>query len=277
MKKKSLLIIYLNVCFLLFFSIETNSQTLLNPSFEFWTGNCPINIAPNDWTNFSSSLGPDQAGNCAGNVIPYEGDSHMNLVWYETNSLYEGASQSITDLEIGKEYEMSFYAVHDQGLYAYNDNIILDVYLSGNVVFSTPELSSGFPWYYYSVNFFADSVSKLLAFKVRGGTSGLSGSVGVDAIHFTSTSSIKHNSYKETSEILYPNPFSDYITIEHLVENISKICIYDHLGRIILTNNLLNNLVPLKKINTEHLSKGSYFYEILDKNNMIHKGKIIKN
>ena len=47
-----------------------NSQTFLNPSFESWKGACPVNIAPNDWMNFCSSLGLNHSGNYAGNVFP---------------------------------------------------------------------------------------------------------------------------------------------------------------------------------------------------------------
>ena len=83
---------------LLIVTIQTNiAQVINNPSFELWpTTSCPYNVAPTGWTNYSTSLGPDQAGTCAGTIVSQQGNSHMNLVWYTGSALAEGARQLIT-------------------------------------------------------------------------------------------------------------------------------------------------------------------------------------
>lgn len=165
------------------------SQTVINGSFETWPSNCPYNVAPTGWTNFSTSLGPDKAGTCAGSVVSYFGNAHMNLVWI-SSGLREGASQTINGLTAGITYQFQFYATHDQGLYANNSPCIVDAYVAGAVVFSTPQLNSGDPWNQYTINFTATDTNELIGFRIRPGNSGTSGSAGIDGVTVTNPLSI---------------------------------------------------------------------------------------
>jgi hypothetical protein len=255
---KKLLLYPFSILFSIFVIGKANlifSQTIQNPSFEFWPPNCPYNVAPTDWNNFSSWLAPDQAGTCAGTVVSFEGSSHMNLVWDESTSLFEGTSQVINDLIIGNQYEMSFYATHDQGLYADNEPIVLDVYLSGVVVFSTPEIAFGSPWNNYTLNFTADSLSKLLAFRVRGGTTGFSGSVGVDALQFSSTSNLKDVKNESNHIVFFPNPANNEIIISNLDKE-SNYTIKNIEGKIIQSGKTNG------EIDLQFIKKGIYYLQI---------------
>lgn len=164
------------------FALSLHAQTIAEPGFENWPPNCPVNTAPNGWTNFSTSLGPDQAGSCAGTVVSYEGSSHMNLVWYSVTALEEGAAQVITGLAPGSTYEVSFYAIHNQGLYADLDPTKLQAFINGTTVLTTPDLVSGIPWALFSFTFVADSTAAELGFQVIAGSTGTTGCVGVDAV-----------------------------------------------------------------------------------------------
>ena len=202
---KNLLLSTLLLLFLSNIFINAQAQFVTNGDFENWPTGCPFNTPPDNWLNFSSSLGPDQAGTCAGTVTSYSGDSHMNLVW-ANNGLREGAEQVLATLVSGNTYRLSFYAINNQGLYADPGSVILDVYVEGFLVYSTPELSNGGSWTEYTYNFTPTSTS--IGFKVEQGLSGTSGSVGIDLVTVTDLTSIE----EETSGLqveLYPNPAQD--------------------------------------------------------------------
>lgn len=171
-------------------ALSAQAQTIVQGGFEAWPANCPVNGPPNGWANFSTSLGPDQAGSCAGTVVSFEGSSHMNLVWYSGTGLLEGAAQAVTGLVVGNTYEVSFHAIHDQGLYAANDPTRLEASINGNVMLTTPDLISGDPWAQYSFQFTATSSTHVLGFRVAAGSFGTTGCVGVDAVSISSATGI---------------------------------------------------------------------------------------
>lgn len=171
-------------------ALPVQAQTIVQGGFEAWPANCPVNGPPNGWANFSTNLGPDQAGSCAGTVVPFEGSSHMNLVWYSVNGLLEGAAQAVTGLVVGNTYEITFHAIHNQGLYADNDPTRLEASINGAVMLTTPDLISGDPWAQYTFQFTATSSTHVLGFRVAAGSIGTTGCVGVDAVSISSTTGI---------------------------------------------------------------------------------------
>lgn len=252
---------------------NSNGQIIVNGNFELWPSGCPYNIAPNNWTNFSTSLGPDQAGSCAGTVISYQGSSHMNLVWYSSNGLFEGANQAITGLTIGTIYQMGFYAINDQGLYSFGDPVILDVYLGSSVIFSTPELFSGGAWTAYSLNFTATSTSETIGFKVKAGISGTSGSVGVDAVTINNPTSVK--TMVQDNEIkIYPNPFYSSTTLQtdKPLKNAS-LTVYNSFGQTVKQiDNLAGQTIVFYR---DNLPSGLYFVRLKEENKIIAADKLV--
>lgn len=236
---------------------KCSAQTIVNADFELWPVGCPYNVAPTSWTNFSTSLGPDQAGTCAGTIVSYQGNSHMNLVWYTGSSLAEGTSQVISGLMIGETYEVGFAAVNDYGLYSGVGDVTLDFYLDGVIIFSTPALVYGGTWGLYTASFVATSSSHTIAFRVNSSGGSTVGSVGVDAVTISSTVSVEENVFKEFN--VYPNPSTGHFTIA--LENANaEVLITDMLGQQVLKTKLGD------KISNFQLDKnGVYIIHLLTK------------
>jgi hypothetical protein len=79
---------------------------------------------------------------------------------------------------------------------------------------------------------------------------------------------------KNESEIsLSPNPFSNTLTITSKINQPLEITLYDITSRKLLHQQFTNST----SINTSHLSKGIYIYELRNKNSVIKKGKVVKN
>jgi hypothetical protein len=224
---------------LLFFSTNINSQSLLNGGFESWPPGCPFNTAPDDWTNFSTNLGPDQAGSCTGSVTSQEGNSHLNLVWSTSSGLYEGVQQAVSGLTVGKTYSLTFYAIEDAGLYSGGGSCVVDVYLNSNVVYSTPELSSGGSWAMHTINFVASSTSQDIKFRVRDGSIGTSGSAGIDDVRISVMTGLK-NTLSDRDFNIYPNPFIDKVHIETKDHQNANVRIYSVLGHSFIGQYKLN-------------------------------------
>jgi parallel beta-helix repeat protein len=99
--------------------------------------------------------------------------------------------------------------------------------------------------------------------------------IDIGAYEFTNFST--GTSFKERNELnifVFPNPFISTTTIEFpkvLLDG--KLTIYDAFGR---SKNVMNNINGRKIIVTkEDLSSGIYFFELIEKNNFIAKGKFV--
>lgn len=210
---------------------HASAQTIVNGGFETWPAGCPVNTPPNGWANFSTSLGPDQAGGCAGTVASFEGSSHMNLVWYSVNGLLEGAAQAITGLVINNTYEVSFHAIHDQGLYAATDPTVLEASINGTVLLTTPDLVSGDPWALYSFQFTATAATHVLAFRVAAGSSGTTGCVGVDAVTISASTGVAP-SPEDAIITVVVDPASRALVIRSAM-SVNEVEVLDALGRTV--------------------------------------------
>ncbi len=72
---------------------------------------------------------------------------------------------------------------------------------------------------------------------------------------------------------VYPNPFSDELSINIINNKISELLFYDITSRLILQQTFTNSTL----INTEQLAKGIYLYIVRNKNGVIKKGKVVKD
>ncbi|MBK7389474.1 MAG: T9SS type A sorting domain-containing protein [Bacteroidetes bacterium] len=90
-----------------------------------------------------------------------------------------------------------------------------------------------------------------------------------DSTSTTSINLIDTPSYFSIS----PNPFFEQLYIVSEVNEITEFILYDFTGRKILRHSFTNST----SINTAHLAKGIYFYEVLNRNYLIKKGKVVKN
>jgi hypothetical protein len=72
---------------------------------------------------------------------------------------------------------------------------------------------------------------------------------------------------------IFPNPFTNEITVNNSKNNPCEISIYDITSRKMILNKFSNTTT----LNTSALSKGIYIYEVKSKNVILSKGKIIKD
>ena len=252
----------------------SSAQTILNPGFESWFGGgCPVNVAPDDWTNFSEpvGLGPDQAG-CNGPVVSFQDTSHMNLVWSNTG-IREGCKQAVSGLTAGVIYHVNFYAIQDQGLWADTGSVILNFYQNSTIVFSTPELFFGGAWTLFTATFTALSTTDTIGFQVAPGTTSTSGSVGVDAVSFSSTENAQ-DLLDETEVKIYPNPFENQVAVSVQNKNEKSISIQNVLGETVYSVNEINFSIPLS-IEMNEIPSGIYFLTLNGEGGVVTK-KIVK-
>lgn len=180
--------IYL-IAFLLFGNLY--AQVAVNNNFENWPTSCAINQPPTGWTTFTTwtTTDPDEAG-CNGQVVPFSGNAHMNLVWSTGSNVFsEGAEQLISGFSPGTQYSITFWAIHNQGLWASTGKSVCDVYIDSVLVYTTPEMTNGGAWALNTVTFTATATSHLLGFRTeKGPTATLSsGSVGIDSLLISSS------------------------------------------------------------------------------------------
>lgn len=75
------------------------------------------------------------------------------------------------------------------------------------------------------------------------------------------------------SSDVYPNPFTSSLNLKSNTSTNVEFTLYDA-----FSNKLIQNTIPtISSFNTDFLSSGIYFYEMKKENNIIKKGKLIKN
>ncbi len=194
---------------LLLIGTWSQAQLIFNSSFETWTGACPVNTAPDSWTNYTAGpgLGPDQAGTCAGTVTSHTGDSHMNLVWINSGAS-EGASQTFTTT-FGATYRVSFFARNGEGLYSSNGDVKLELYQNSLVVYTSPNITPGGQWTNYTWEFTTASITETIAIRVIPGTNAAPGSGAAAVDDFTVTELVNVRDAMLHHPHVYPNPVQD--------------------------------------------------------------------
>lgn len=184
----------------------------MNGDFETWdNAGCPFNEAPTGWQNWSTSLGPDQSGTaCMLGINSQSGQNHMNLVWINSG-LREGVQQQLMGMNMGSTYRLSFWAAENDALYSGGGSCIVDLYVSQALVLTTPEITPGGQWTQYTYEWEATSSVDFIGIKVEPGTSGTSGSVGIDNLTITELVSVEEGLL--SSFDVYPNPASDQVNV----------------------------------------------------------------
>jgi hypothetical protein len=244
-------------------SVSMAQNVIVNGDFELWTGTCPTNIAPDGWTNYSTQLGPDEAGTCFGGVTAHGGSSFMNLVWINSG-IMEGASQNLQNLTMNAVYRISFWGINSQGIYANPGDCMLEIHRNSTSIFSTPNLVSGGAWTYYSVDFTVTSPFEPIAVRCVGGASGTSGSAGVDDFSVAELVGVEDG--LATDVQLYPNPVEDRLHVYvgnslRGVEGLVQVDVVNLLGQRVLEMNC--NLIDGQgAVDVQGLSAGVYYLRI---------------
>jgi hypothetical protein len=73
--------------------------------------------------------------------------------------------------------------------------------------------------------------------------------------------------------VIYPNPFSDQLNVEVDRSEQMEIVLYDISGRKIMEQKFRSTVT----LNTEHLAKGIYLYEVRSKDGLFQNGKVVKS
>ena len=83
-------------------------------------------------------------------------------------------------------------------------------------------------------------------------------------------------SIKDNSEItIYPNPNYGIINVNYPSSLVGSTHfeVYDALGKLVVSEELVNNTTS---VSTQHLEAGVYFYHVINNNNRVKIGKIVK-
>lgn len=94
----------------------------------------------------------------------------------------------------------------------------------------------------------------------------------VAKLHFPTDVSVSEINNDNSNVVLFPNPFSNKLTIKSNYAEITEITIYDVASRTILQQTFSNIIL----LDTEQLSQGLYFYSVKTKFGQVDNGKIIK-
>lgn len=85
----------------------------------------------------------------------------------------------------------------------------------------------------------------------------------------------KHTSIKSENKIdskVFPNPFSDELSIKLPNSLNAEITIFDILSREVFKGSFNSSI----KVDTENFQSGTYFYQVIDEKGSVSKGKVIK-
>lgn len=257
----------------------THAQSFQNPSLESWgpSTTCPVNTAPDNWTNFSNTgVGPDKGDFliCPSTIPTHASDGHVYARMLAGNNISgEGMSQTISGFCVGCEYTLTFdYA--GSNLWGGTDDIRFHIFKDGLRVDSTPDFhSTDTAWttFYYSFN--ATSSTHTFGFRCYtahhpfGGGSG-----GIDNFRITNPTGIKSPGSNADVDV-FPNPFQNILTIKTNHSSEYEITLCDMIGRPVLQQSFSNSVT----LNTEALAKGIYIYEVKNKNEVLKKGKVVSD
>ncbi|MBP9083047.1 MAG: T9SS type A sorting domain-containing protein [Bacteroidia bacterium] len=100
-----------------------------------------------------------------------------------------------------------------------------------------------------------------------------SGSVCMSCLVFQQTTNVIETSVTVENVTVYPNPFTDKIEVAIKNNMQSEIILFDITSSKLLQQNFTNSV----SLNTEQLAKGTYLYELRNKNGIIKSGKVVKD
>ncbi len=94
----------------------------------------------------------------------------------------------------------------------------------------------------------------------------------VDDVSLSPCTGIEEQKINDILKI-YPNPFTDKVNITISDNGLSEFILFDIASKKIFNQSFKNSI----SINTEQLPKGIYLYEVRNKNEVIEKGKVVKD
>ncbi len=198
-------------------------------------------------------------------MLNFKTDVNGNLLWAKAGGKNQDGSgyddnfciKAINDSTILNGGTHSISKLNANGFgWCYTDSIHLITHLPVYTI-ETPTTI-----YSHNLNFISDTINY---------TYNLNPGRGPYSI-CTNITNIPDLDYEKAISIS-PNPFENEVNIRSDFNFETQISIYDITSKIIFQQYHLGSL----KINTEHFSKGLYFYEIRGKNGEFKSGKIVKN
>jgi hypothetical protein len=292
----------------IFSAAAMSAQNLvLNPSLESYI-TCPgfgqfSSAYINNWSKPSYGSTDYYNMSCAGiqpvSQYPHGGEAYFGIIAFNYSGEYReyATAQLSAPLVGGTVYLVTFYvSLNDGYIQAVNE---LGAYLSATApgpfsntlhIAVTPQventsgvLSSDTSWMLVSGIFTAAGGEQYITignFHNDAATTvtlvGSSGSYG--AYYFIDDVSVVPNGTTgiESSDAgtisVYPNPVIDKLNINLPQFGLAEITLYDIASRKIAQQHFTNSV----SLNTEHLAKGIYIYEVSNENGTIRKGKIVK-
>lgn len=141
------------------------------------TGSLANSVVPSGWSSLSGSPDTNNEINAAfsGNIYDTaaisspDGGTWVGLA-REGNSFVESFGQTVTGLNIGSQYALSWYDAHFGALGTYNQNNSIEAFINGSSIGVGALLSVGSEWFLESLIFTAVTESIDLSFKLASGS-----------------------------------------------------------------------------------------------------------
>ncbi|MDQ3050363.1 MAG: T9SS type A sorting domain-containing protein [Bacteroidota bacterium] len=252
--------------------------------------NCLATVGGYDTPDLTSVSLPVPWSGIIGN--PYSGATFVSGVHGFTGSHFyqEGIKQTVSGFVPGNLYRINFHQAVVKQINLLDSSgswaVYIDTTLAG---ITTPTVSTAiynslsFNWELRIVSFIATNPTHIIKFLPLDDDTlfavpfGLR--MGIDCIFLfdgcDSTNSITGDENIVSNKILnvYPNPFTNSINVNIDYFNPGlNILIYDIYSKLLINSRFKNSIT----VNTEHLAKGIYYYEVRNNYSLIKNGKIIK-
>jgi hypothetical protein len=282
-----------------------------NGDFEQYTS-CPSGSGQIDlalfWTNSSLYGTSDYYNQCAtqpwvgvpsniggGYQFAHSGDAYagiflMQLPYLDVREYLQVELSSSLISEVLYHFEMyvnlcnlSSFAIEDIGIYFSDTNDFQPFSVMPQIINSSGFISDTLNWTLISGDYIANGGETYLTignFKNDSNTdttfigqnsSQLLSYIYVDDVSLTTTTGISNNSENVLINI-FPNPIINELYISFNNNSPYEIFLYDITSRKIMQNNFVSSV----SLNMEQLARGIYIYELRNKNEVIRKGKIVK-
>ena len=282
-----------------------------NGDFEQYTS-CPSGSGQIDlalfWTNSSLYGTPDYYNQCStqpwvgvpsniggGYQFAHSGDAYagiflMQLPYLDVREYLQVELSSSLISEVLYHFEMyvnlcnlSSFAIEDIGIYFSDTNDFQPFSVMPQIINSSGFISDTLNWTLISGDYIANGGETYLTignFKNDSNTdttfigqnsSQLLSYIYVDDVSLTTTTGISNNSENVLINI-FPNPIINELHISINNNSRYEIFLYDITSRKIMQNNFVSSV----SLNMEQLARGIYIYELRNKNEVIRKGKIVK-
>jgi photosystem II stability/assembly factor-like uncharacterized protein len=211
----------------------------------------------NSWSEMNNGL----TSNPYVSLIAGSGNNIFTTIGPLYRSLDNGSNWAIDTNGMGNNYIQSFLIA---------GNYIFAGTQSGGVYLST---DTGYSW--HAVNDGLGNVVSVISLVATGDTvyAGTN-SQGIWKRSISELASgIKEPNYNNAEILIFPNPVIDLLNVVRNTNMQSEIVLYDITSRKTLQQQFTNSV----SLNTGHLAKGIYIYEVRDNKGLCGKGKVVKH